>query len=235
MARRARRRRRNKTGDPWLVFPALIGAGLVIQAVQQHPVVVALVLVIVAGSVVAWVRHRIRRARQLALYDRNIAVTDGMSGTQFEHYVARLLRSSGCRRVSVCGGGNDMGADIVATLPDGRRLVVQCKRYKGKVGSPEVQRFAGTARDIHAADVAMLVTTGFPSKPAWHVADKCRITIVDRPALARWASTDQLPIDGRPATGPEAPDPKIAPAPPANLAAAPLTQSAAPTDWWLSP
>lgn len=54
-----------------------------------------------------------------------------------------------------------MGADVIGRSPCGRRVVVQCKRYKGNLSSPHVQRFAGTARDIHRADVALLVTTAW--------------------------------------------------------------------------
>ncbi|MEV7231677.1 restriction endonuclease [Polymorphospora sp. NPDC051019] len=112
------------------------------------------------------------------------------------------MRVSGFREVSVCGGANDMGADVIAYTPDGRRVVVQCKRYKGKLGSPDVQRFAGTARDVHRADVALLVTTGTPTRPAREVARHCRITLVDRPMLTEWAATQVAPIPslGAPAT-----------------------------------
>jgi restriction system protein len=58
-----------------------------------------------------------------------------------------------------------------------------------------VQRFAGTARDIHRADVALLVTTGRPTEQAREVARRCRIMLVDRAALARWVSTQALPLE----------------------------------------
>ena len=63
-----------------------------------------------------------------------------------------------------------------------------------------MQRFAGTARDIHGAEIALLVTTGRPTAQAKDVARRCRITLVDRPALARWVATGTspvVPISGR--------------------------------------
>jgi restriction system protein len=110
--------------------------------------------------------------------------------------VARLMRASGFDRVRMSGGAGDMGADVVGYAADGRRVVVQCKRYSGKLGSPDVQRFAGTARAIHGADEALLVTTGVPSAQAVQVAQLCRITLVDRPALARWVASGTPPIPG---------------------------------------
>jgi restriction system protein len=107
--------------------------------------------------------------------------------------VARLLRGCGCRGVRVSGRAGDMGADVTARTPDGRRLVVQCKRYAGNLSSPDVQRFAGTAREIHGADVALLVTTGRPTTQALQVARQCRIDLVDRPVLARWIATGISP------------------------------------------
>ncbi len=74
---------------------------------------------------------------------------------------------------------------------------MQCKRYRGNLGSPHVQRFAGTARDIHRADIALLVTTGRPTVQAREVARRCRITLVDRPALAQWVGTLVPPTPGR--------------------------------------
>jgi restriction system protein len=194
---RRRRRRRHRVGAP-AALAALGGGflaiGLLVQAVRDHPWIAA----VVAGTVLsvggAWFYLRSAADRRLAEHERNIAVTDAMTGSEFEHFVARLMRSSGCRGVRVSGGAGDMGADVTGKAPDGRRVVVQCKRYTGALGSPHVQRFAGTARDIHGADIALLVTTGHPTRQARDIARRCRITLVDRPALARWMTTGVPPL-----------------------------------------
>lgn len=193
MARR--KRRRGKRSD--VMTLAAIGGGLlavsaVVQVVREHPVIASLVALAAVASVSAWAYLRWAGARQLAEHERNVAVTDHMSGPEFEQFVARLMRASGYRSVTVSGGSGDMGADVIGQSPCGRRVVVQCKRYKGNLGSPHVQRFAGTARDIHRADVALLVTTGRPTAQAREVALRCRIMLVDRPALAQWVSTQML-------------------------------------------
>jgi restriction system protein len=62
------------------------------------------------------------------------------------------------------------------------------------VGSPDVQRFNGTARPIHQADVAILVTTGQPTAQATALAQRLGIVIVDRHMLARWAANGTIPF-----------------------------------------
>jgi restriction system protein len=195
----------------------LAAAILAARVTSAHPVATTLTVTLIAATGAIWWSLRVARSRRLAGYERDIAVTDHMTGPQFEDYVARLMRDSGCRRVRVCGGAGDMGADVIGYSADGRRLVVQCKRYKGNLGSPDVQRFAGTARDIHGADVALLVTTGRPSAQARDVARRCRITLVDRAALARWVGTG---------TPPFASDQPVVPVPPP--ATDPLTPPVAP-------
>lgn len=206
MARRRRRKRRATTTDGWwLAGGAVLLVSVVVQFAQQHPVAASLMTVAVIGATggAGWLW--LRRSRRLARREMTVAGTDAMSGTEFEHWVARLMRASGCRRVRVSGGSGDMGADVTGFAPDGRRLVVQCKRYGTKVGSPEVQRFAGTARHIHGADVALLVTNNYLTAQAAKVAWRCHISVVDREALGRWADSLTVPIaaiPGQPVTSP---------------------------------
>ncbi len=165
---------------------------MLVQQAQAHPVAAILIglglALVTAAGLWLWAADR----RRIAAHEREVAITDGMTGDQFEHFTARLMRASGFRGVQVVGGSGDMGADVVARTPDGRRVVVQCKRFAGNLGSPHVQRFAGTAREIHGAEVALLVTTGRPTAQARDVALRCRITLIDRAALAHWLSTQAL-------------------------------------------
>lgn len=173
----------------WRVLLVLVAVG----ALATHPAV-GVGTVLGAGLVLFLVRRRVGGLRGIG---HDISITDTMSGPDFERYVAALMSRSGFRRVRVSGGAGDMGADIIASCPDGRRVVVQCKRYRGKLRSPDVQRFAGTARAIHRADEALLVTTGVPTAQARDVARLCRIRIVDRAALARWVATAESSTNRR--------------------------------------
>lgn len=131
--------------------------------------------------------HRARRARQREL-DSYVETTDSMSGPDFERLVARLLQRDGFRDVRIPGGAGDLGADVMATRPDGRTVVVQCKRYSQKraVSSPDMQKFLGTCFQVHNADEAWFVTTTRFSPPARALGTQHRVRLVDRRELAEW-------------------------------------------------
>ncbi|MDT9698707.1 restriction endonuclease [Streptomyces sp. P17] len=90
----------------------------------------------------------------------------------------------------VVGGAGDLGADVVATAPDGRRIVIQCKRYGPitKVGSPDLQRFGGTCFSVHGAQVAAVVTTSVFTRPAAEYASRHGIRLFAEAALAASAT-----------------------------------------------
>ncbi|MBW3703656.1 restriction endonuclease [Streptomyces griseus] len=107
----------------------------------------------------------------------------------FEEAVAELCRRDGCADAEVVGGAGDLGADVVGTTPDGRRLVVQCKRYgpENRAGSQDLQRFGGTCYAVHAADVALVVSTGGFTEPALDYAEQCAILCYGPEELAAWS------------------------------------------------
>ncbi|MYX99451.1 restriction endonuclease [Streptomyces sp. SID486] len=106
----------------------------------------------------------------------------------FEQAVADLCLHHGCREAEVVGGAGDLGADVVAVAPDGRRVVIQCKQYgdTNKVGSQDMQRFGGTCFTIHEADVAAVVTTSDFTAPALEYARQCGIVCVNGDELDAW-------------------------------------------------
>ncbi|MDN3270229.1 restriction endonuclease [Streptomyces sp. MA15] len=114
---------------------------------------------------------------------------EALTPDEFEAATAELCARDGCTRVRVVGGAGDLGADVTALTPDGRRLVVQCKRYgeDNKVGSQDLQRFGGTCFTVHEADVAVVVTTGEFTVPALEYAEQCGIVCVDGDGLLAWS------------------------------------------------
>jgi restriction system protein len=113
-----------------------------------------------------------------------------LTAQQFEHALADLCRRDGCSRVTVVGGAGDLGADVLATTPDGRRMVIQAKRYAptNKVGSPEIQKVGGTFRVVHHAQLAAVVTTSQFTPAAIGYARQAGIRLFGGGDLARWAS-----------------------------------------------
>ncbi|MFI2758796.1 restriction endonuclease [Streptomyces echinatus] len=112
----------------------------------------------------------------------------GLDPDGFEQAVAELCVRDDCREAEVVGGAGDLGADVVAVAPDGRRVVIQCKYYgeDHKVGSQDVQRFGGTCFTIHEADVAAVVTTSDFTEPALEYARQCGIVCVNGEDLNAW-------------------------------------------------
>lgn len=113
---------------------------------------------------------------------------EGLSPEEFEAAIADLCRRDGCTEVEVVGGAGDLGADVLAVAPDGRRVVIQCKRYAddNKVGSQDLQRFGGTCFTVHGADVAVLVTSSDFTAPAADYAEWCGIVCVNEERLRDW-------------------------------------------------
>lgn len=85
---------------------------------------------------------------------------------------------------------------MIANLPDGRRVVIQCKRYRasGSVTGPEMQQFLGTVRAEHGADVALFVTTARRfTRQAAELAGRHQVYLIQRDRLAFWNSGTSLP------------------------------------------
>ncbi|WDZ82766.1 restriction endonuclease [Micromonospora cathayae] len=207
--RRARgRSTRRRSAGGGQTGPVLAGLGglvalvIVVDLVRRHPYrAAAVAALLVAGAVavaVALSRRQARRRAEQAERDRLVAVTDPMTGAEFERWFARLLAGSGFTDVRVCGGAGDRGADVLATAPDGRRVVVQCKRRHpgNRVDSAAIQRFAGTCRTVHRGELCLIVTNGFfTNGDGRRFARQVGIVLVDRDALETWAYTAVPPAD----------------------------------------
>jgi restriction system protein len=135
-------------------------------------------------------QRRSRRARQRQL-DSHVRSTDGMSGQDFERLVARLLQRDGFNNVRIPAGAGDLGADVLAMYPDGRTVVVQCKRYSENrsASSPDMQKFLGTCFHEHNADEAWFVTTTRFSRAARDLGLRRGVRLVDRQQLAEWMAS----------------------------------------------
>ncbi|WP_329127169.1 restriction endonuclease [Streptomyces sp. NBC_01465] len=145
-----------------------------------------------------WRAQEETRVRELSM-----AEVDKLSWQEFEHYVADLCRRDGCRDVVVSGKSGDLGADAVGYLADGRKLVVQVKKYapERSVSSQDMQKFVGTARLEYGADVALFVTTcrAF-TKAALGLAVRQDIVALHRDLLGSWVKGAHLesliPLNG---------------------------------------
>lgn len=111
-----------------------------------------------------------------------------MHHQDFERLVAGRLRQDGFTIIQDQGKPGDLGADVIALSPAGQRVVVQCKHTsKGaNVGTGALQAFNGTAVPEHRADVAIVVTNGFYTKPALQFAGAHGIRLMGVWEVRRW-------------------------------------------------
>jgi restriction system protein len=191
-----------------LVMFIVVGGALLslLAALLRNPVVLVLVLA-GGGGLVSW-RISLRRQRARALAEarrkeaeiyaaRALAIESyhTMNAREFEEALAYLCRRDGCPEAAVVGKAGDLGADVLAITPDGRRMVLQAKRYVAgnSVTGPALQRFGGTCYSVHRADIAAVVTTSGFTKQAREYAAAMRIALFDNDALAGWAARNGPP------------------------------------------
>ncbi|MGI5429155.1 restriction endonuclease [Streptomyces sp. CA-179760] len=198
--RRRRAAARRRQAARWKVVAAGGGLVLVLLVVFWSAVWPYITGALVLGSVGAtgwWLWHTDRLARgrdrlwrqeeAVKAGHRTLAEVDAMTGTEFEDLVATLCRRDGCTEVRRVGGANDNGADVVGRLPDGRTMVIQCKRYapSSSIASRELRDLLG-AKVHFGADLAVFVTTTRFSRPSERFAVQHGILAVHRDHLGMW-------------------------------------------------
>ncbi|MFJ4696446.1 restriction endonuclease [Streptomyces sp. NPDC088766] len=195
--RKAMRRRRITTRNK---AAAGLLAALVLLGLLQ-PTLLPYLGALLAAAGIGWMVWRLwrtdrllrskddawRRQEEIAAGQRTLAAIDAMTGTEFEEVVAELCRRDGCTQVRRVGGTGDNGADVLGRLPDGRTMVIQCKRYAPHrtIASREVRDLL--AAKVHfAADVAIFVATTRFSSQAEAFAVKHHILTLHRDFFGLW-------------------------------------------------
>ena len=105
----------------------------------------------------------------------------------FEHEVARLFNAQGYR-MEVTTASRDGGIDILGFAPGigEQKGAVQCTRYQGTVGRPEVQQFWGIISGSEYASGFFVTTGTFSADAKQFTEDKPRLVLVDGEELAKW-------------------------------------------------
>ena len=101
---------------------------------------------------------------------------NNMTGVEFETYVARLLTKQGYVVQGTPTTG-DQGADLIAQK-NGKKIIVQVKRYAGRVGNKAVQE-AISALAYYKADEAWVVTNSRFTFSAEQLAYKANVRLID--------------------------------------------------------
>ncbi|WND32808.1 restriction endonuclease (plasmid) [Streptomyces sp. BB1-1-1] len=195
-------RRRSQQDLPVTVLAvvAIAAAGLVVMVVNwllAHWWLLLIVAVVAVLGGIGWWQERTQRVQWARARARalryGLAQLDALGHRQFEYAIRDLMNRDGCTDAVQVGGQGDLGADVKATDPQGRRWVIQCKHRRhgergAAVGTPELQVLNGTGRPVHKADVVVMVTNGRITQPGRVFARQQRLHLVDRQLLGSWAA-----------------------------------------------
>lgn len=137
-------------------------------------IILILIILLIAGFMF------INKFRKYNFSKKNKENVPDMRGLDFEEYLSSLFFRMGFKN-RVTPGSYDFGADII--LSDGKKkIVIQAKRYKSKVGIKAVQEVF-TAQHFFDADESYLITNSTFTKPAMIMAKKLNVKLVDKNKL----------------------------------------------------
>lgn len=108
------------------------------------------------------------------------AKSSSMSGQEFEHFMADLLRAAGYK-VDAVGGAGDQGVDLL--VKDGRkRIAVQCKKQGRPVSNEAVSAVYAGARHYGAKQAWVVAPEGF-TKGAVDLAKSTGVRLIGRKGI----------------------------------------------------
>lgn len=191
MARSKRRHRSAYTNIlPVLLLGAVVALGVFVQLSAPSAeriytyLVFGTVTIILASLGLFFAVFYTWRLRQRKIKALQMIDIDGMSGREFEEYLASLLKSRGFINVSLTQVSGDFGADLIATK-NGVKYAVQAKRYVGQVGVDALYQCFG-GQKYYGCDESMVITNSTFTEAAQELARKSNAILVDGEKLAQW-------------------------------------------------
>ena len=117
------------------------------------------------------------------IHNPSLKLIDSMTGLEFEHCIAGLLKNQGYTNVELTEK-YDYGVDIIA-VKDGIRWGIQVKRYSGLVKADAVRQVV-TALKKYNCDRSKVITNSRFSEVAKELARSNNCILVDRGILFKW-------------------------------------------------
>lgn len=114
------------------------------------------------------------------IWQEKRAKLNKMDGIQFEKYLSHLLRAQGYK-AEVTKAAGDYGADLLIQK-DGKKIVVQAKRYSKNVGIKAVQEAQASIAHYGAAE-AWVISNSDYTTAAYDLANSNRVKLINREAL----------------------------------------------------
>ena len=166
-----------------LILAGMITLGCCLIIKPPTPVNIKMVFaysIIVSAVLMILMNRLIKYLSEIRYLKSPLSTIDRMSGEEFEVYLKTNFEKSGYK-VELTPLSNDYGADLICTKKN-EILVVQAKRYEGKVGTAAVQQIVA-ARDYYEADRCMVITNSYFTRNAYSLAEANDVTLVDRDSL----------------------------------------------------
>lgn len=140
-----------------------------------------------------WSLWRFYKSGQMRKKALGMSVEDllDLPPSEFEEMTAELYRAFG-HQAHVTGASGDHGVDVVVkSKKDGKKMIVQCKRWRKPVGESVIRDFYGTMHHEKAAQGTLIATAGF-SKPAIEWAKGKPIYLYDgEKFISMWQQTQK--------------------------------------------
>lgn len=192
MSKRKANRKKQKKPSPFfntlkwvaLTFLAICLWALVLSGGtgEDTPAMLVVTLVFTLIVVLHWRNTRIIAKSVKA--GKSVLIDD-LTGLEFEHFSADVLRQNGFTDVRVTQASGDFGADIIATDAKGCLWIFQCKRYKSAtLGNTPIQEVVA-AKSHYKAQFAGVITNSHFSEAARLLARENGVTLIEREALCR--------------------------------------------------
>jgi restriction system protein len=170
-----RQQRQLEEGLKGLLFLIAGASYLLTKNLVETGIFVGIAMLLMLSIAIYQNNKRKQRLRESGIED-----IDAMDGIRFEYYLKELYLSRGYA-AEVTRASGDYGGDLVLTK-DGKKVVVQAKRHSKDVGIKAVQEVMG-AKSYYSADDAWVVSNSYFTKAAKELAQKGKITLVDREQL----------------------------------------------------
>ncbi|WML46690.1 restriction endonuclease [Neobacillus sp. PS3-34] len=174
--RRTKKQQRElEEGIKGLIGMVGLGSYWFTRSIYQTGIIMGIALILIIAIAIYKKNKRNERLR-----NSGISEIDAMDGIQFEHYLKELYKSKGYA-AEVTSASGDYGGDLLLSK-EGRKVVVQAKRYSKDVGIKAVQEVVG-AKAYYSADEAWVVSNSYFTKAAKELAKKSNVVLVDRDEL----------------------------------------------------